>query len=152
MRGLLHIIVALVLCAVYSYGKERTTPVADKCKNVIDTSQFYRVDNITYLEIYDAHRKVKVGDKVTLKDLDDLFGEPFVVNIRKQTSNDWRLYEQEVSVGQFLPKQPGDTLVMMRRVYGRERDWIVWINLEVQNSDSLRVLNFLAYDNSNVDI
>ncbi|MDE6109462.1 MAG: hypothetical protein K2F72_04150 [Muribaculaceae bacterium] len=51
-----------------------------------------------------------------------------------------------------MPAQIGDTLVMMRRVYGREGDWIIWIDLEIQSSDSLRVLNFVAYDNSKVEI
>lgn len=89
---------------------------------------------------------------VILEDLDNLFGKPFVCDTVKQTSDDWSLYEQESKVADYLPKESGDTLVMMRRIYGREGSWIIWVNLEVQESDSLRVLNFIAYDNGHVDI
>lgn len=89
---------------------------------------------------------------VTLDDLDNLFGEPFVCNTVKQTSNDWSLYEQETKVAKFLPTEVGDTLLMMRRIYGQEGNRIIWIDLEAQESDSLRALNFIAYDNSHVDI
>lgn len=43
-------------------------------------------------------------------------------------------------------------LVMMRRIYGNPGDWMIWIDLEIKETDSLRVLCFLAYDNSQIDI
>ena len=151
MKSLLHILIAFVLIAFYSCGKQNTVPNANKDDNSFDFSQFYRV-NESDKYIYDAHRNVPLGKMVTLDDLDNLFGEPFVCDTVKQTSNDWALYEQEGRVADFLPTETGDTLVMMRRIYGKQGDWIIWIDLEIQKSDSLRALNFLAYDNSEVDI
>lgn len=103
-------------------------------------------------DIYDAHREVPLGKMVVLSDLDSLFGKALWCDTVRQTSDGWALYEQECQAADFIPAQIGDTLVMMRRVYGREGDWIIWIDLEIQSSDSLRVLNFVAYDNSLVEI
>lgn len=127
------------------------TEEAGKSSDKFDFSQFYRTHSSDKY-IYDAHRNVPLGGMVTSDGLDSLFGRPFVCNTVKQTSNDWSLYEQETQVADFLPEEIGDTLVMMRRIYGQQGDWIVWINLEILESDSLRVLNFIAYDNSNIDI
>lgn len=102
--------------------------------------------------IFDAHRNVPLGKTVVITDLDSLFGVPILSDTVLQTSNSWALYEQESQAADFLPTETGDTLVMMRRIYGREGDWIVWIDLEILGSDSLRVLNFLAYDNSQIEI
>ena len=51
-----------------------------------------------------------------------------------------------------MPTEIGDTLVMMRRIYGRDGGWLIWIDLEIQDSDTMRALNFLAYDNSQIEI
>jgi len=51
-----------------------------------------------------------------------------------------------------MPTQSTDTLIMMRRIYGHEGDWLIWVDLEIQNSDSLRVLGFIAYDNSQIEM
>ena len=79
--------------------------------------------------LYDTHPDVPLGEMVALNDLDSIFGNPIMCDTITQTSDDWSLYEQESQVG-----------------------WLYWIDLEIQNSDSLRVLNFLAYDNSKVEI
>lgn len=149
MRNFIYVIMALVLAAFYSCGRQQAIEDADKIGD-FDFSLFYRNTSDGY--VYAAHRNVQVGHMVTLNDLDSLFGKPFVCNTVKQTSGDWQLYEQETPVCDFLPTEVGDTLVMMRRIYGKQRDWMVWIDLEVLGSDSLRVLNFLAYDNSRIDI
>lgn len=151
MKSLLHILIAFVLIALYSCGKQKTVPDANKNDYGYDFSLFYQA-NGTGEYIYDAHRNVPLGKMVVLSDLDNLFGKPFVCDTVKQTYNDWALYEQECQAADFMPSEMGDTLVMMRRIYGKQGDWIIWIDLEIQKSDSLRVLNFLAYDNSEVDI
>lgn len=149
MRNIIYIIMALGIAAFYSCGREQAAEDADK-NDRFDFSLFYHKSSDGC--VYGAHRNVPVGHMVTLNDLDSLFGKPFVCNTVTQTAGDWRLYEQETPLCDFLPTEPGDTLVMMRRIYGKQRDWMVWIDLEVLGSDSLRVLNFLAYDNSRVDI
>lgn len=65
---------------------------------------------------------------------------------------EWALHEQECQAADFMPSEIGDTLVMLRRIYGKDGDWLIWIDLEVRQSDSLRVINFIAYDNSRIDI
>lgn len=153
MKHLLHIFMALAIFAVFSCGRQRTAPNADSdsSDSTFDFSQFYRVHE-SEESIYDAHRNVPLGKMVALHDLDSIFGKPILCDTVRQTSNDWSLYEQENQAAEFLPAETGDTLIMMRRVYGKEGDWLIWIDLEIQNSDSLRVLNFLAYDNSQVEI
>ena len=150
MKHIAYILIAFALSALLSCGKQQSDSDSDSRKS-IDFSLFYRVDESDKC-IYDAHRKVPLGEKVTLADLDNLFGEPFVCDTTLQTLGKWSLYEQEWTVERFLPTEAGDTLIMMRRIYGEPGDWMIWINLEVQESDSLRVLNFLAYDNSRIDM
>lgn len=151
MRFLIRIVAAIFVLSVYSCGKQRAVAEADKSDTKFDFSEFYRVhDSDEY--IYDAHRKVPLGKMVALNDLDSLFGKPLLCDTVKQTAKEWSLYEQESQAADFLPTESGDTLVMMRRIYGREGDWMIWIDLEIMNADSLRVLNFLAYDNSQVEI
>lgn len=152
MRYLLHIIIASVLLAVYSCSKPVKADAKPPRESPFDFSQFYSMSSRDEEGIYDAHRKVPLGKRVTLHDLDNLFGKPFFNDTAVLTVNNWGLYEQETPVGRFLPTEIGDTLVMMRRVYGRSGDWIVWINLEIQDTDSLKVLNFIAYDNSHIEI
>lgn len=151
MKGLLYILISFVLVAFYSCGRHGAVSDADRNDNGFDFSSFYRANGSDEY-IYDAHRNVPLGKAVTLTDLDSLFGKPFVCDTVRQTSNDWALYEQECQAADFMPDEIGDTLVMMRRIYGKQGDWIIWIDLEIQKSDSLRVLNFLAYDNSHIDI
>lgn len=151
MRYLFHVIAAIVLLGGYSCGKQPSISDADEKGNAFDFSLFYSVDSSDEF-FYDAHRNVPLGKMVTVGRLDSLFGNPFVCDTVEQTSNGWSLYEQEGRVADFLPTVISDTLVMMRRIYGREGDWIVWIDLEIKEQDSLRVLNFIAYDNSEIDI
>lgn len=151
MRPLFYILIAFVISALYSCGKRQTGSDTNKNDSSFDFTLFYRV-NESDKYIYDAHRNVPLGKMITLEDLDNLFGDPFVCNTVKQTLDNWSLYEQETKVAEFLPTEVGDTLLMMRRIYGKEGNWIIWIDLEVQESDSLRVLNFIAYDNSQIDI
>lgn len=151
MRTIPLIFIVFVLSAFCSCGKQQTGSDTNDNDISFDFSLFYRV-NESDKYIYDAHLNLPLGKFVTLEGLDSLFGDPFVCNTVKQTSDDWSLYEQESKVADYLPKEPGDTLVMMRRIYGREGSWIIWVDLEVQESDSLRVLNFIAYDNGHVDI
>ena len=150
MKHIAYILIAFVFSALISCGKQQSDSDSDSRKS-IDLSLFYRVESSDKC-IYDAHRKVPLGEKVTLADLDNLFGEHFVCDTTLQTLGKWSLYEQEWTVERFLPTEAGDTLIMMRRIYGEPGDWMIWINLEVQESDSLRVLNFLAYDNSRIDM
>ncbi len=149
MKKLLYILLTFVLVTVYSCGKQRTVSDANKTDHAFDFSLFYHKSSDGY--IYDAHRKVPLGKFVTLNNLDELFGEPLLCDTVIQTS-DWALFEQETQAAQFMPTQSGDTLIMMRRIYGQEGDWLIWIDLEIQNSDSLKVLGFLAYDNSKIEI
>lgn len=148
---IIYILITFALSALYSCGKQQTGSDTNKNDSSFDFTLFYHVNESNEC-IYDAHRKVPLGKMVTLDDLDNLFGEPFVCNTVKQALGNRSLYEQEFDVAKFLPTEVGDTLVMMRRLYGKEGNWIIWIDLEVQESDSLRVLNFIAYDNSQVDI
>ena len=152
MRYLLHIIIASVLLAVYSCSKPMKADAKPQRESPFDFSQFYSMSSRDEGGIYDAHRKVPLGKRVTLHGLDSLFGKPFFNDTAVLTVNNRGLYEQETPVGRFLPTEIGDTLVMMRRVYGRSGDWIIWINLEIQDTDSLKVLNFIAYDNSYIQI
>lgn len=151
MKHSLNILIVLVILAVYSCGKQRTVPNADNNDISFDFSQFYRVHESDKY-IFDAHRNVQLGKTVVLNDLDSLFGEPILCDTVKQTSNGWSLYEQEPQAANFMPTEIGDTLIMMRRIYGKSGDWIIWIDLEIQDTNTLRVLNFLAYDNSQIDI
>lgn len=151
MKSLLYILIAFALTGLYSCGKQQTVANSNKTDNAFDFSLFYNV-NSSDEYIYNAHRNVPLGKLVALNDLDSLFGKPFMCDTVTQTSQDWALYEQEGQAADFLPTEVGDTLLMMRRIYGQEGDWMIWIDLEIQNSDSLRVLNFIAYDNSEVDI
>lgn len=151
MKYLLNIIIAFLILGVFACSKQRATPNADSNDITFDFSQFYRVHESDEY-IYDAHRKVPLGKMVVLNDMDSIFGKPIMCDTVTQTSNEWSLYEQENQAANFLPSEIGDTLIMMRRVYGKEGDWIIWIDLEIQNSDSLRVLNFIAYDNSHVEL
>ena len=151
MRKFCFILLPFILIEFYSCGKSQSVPNVNKNDKGLDFSLFYRL-NESDEYIYDAHRKLPFGKMVTLTHLDNLFGKPFVCDTVKQTSNDWALYEQECQAADFMPAEIGDTLVMIRRIYGKEGDWIIWIDLEIQKSDSLRVLNFIAYDNSEVDI
>lgn len=152
MKHLPIIIIAFLFLAIFACSKQQAISNADNNNNSFDFSQFYDLHKSDNEHIYDAHRSVPLGKMVALVDLDSIFGRPFMCDTVKQTSNDWSLYEQEGQAADFLPTEIGDTLVMMRRIYGKEGDWIIWIDLEIQNSDSLRVLNFIAYDNSQVDI
>ena len=161
MKCIIHILIVLAIIAVGSCIRQKADSNVDKevsksdCR--FDISLFYQPDTDSFEEdeeevyVYKAHRKVSLGGYVTIEDLDSLFGEPFMCNLTKQTMKDWALYEQESTVVDYLPETPEDTLLMMRRVYGKQRDWMVWINLEVLDSDSLRVLNFIAYNNDFVD-
>lgn len=152
MKHLPKIIIAFLFLAILACSKQRAISNADNNNNSFDFSQFYNLHESDNEVIYDAHRSVPLGKMVALVDLDSIFGRPFMCDTVKQTSNDWSLYEQEGQAADFLPTEICDTLIMMRRIYGKEGDWIIWIDLEIQNSDSLRVLNFIAYDNSQVDI
>ena len=152
MKHLTNIIIAFLFLAVLACSKQRAISNADNNNNSFDFSQFYNLHESANEYIYDAHRSVPLGKMVALVDLDSIFGRPFMCDTVKQTSNDWSLYEQEGQAADFLPTEICDTLIMMRRIYGKEGDWIIWIDLEIQNSDSLRALNFIAYDNSQVDI
>lgn len=152
MKQLPKILIAFLFLVVFACSKQRAIPNADTNNSSFDFSQFYNSYESDNEYIYDAHRNVPLGKMVSLNDLDSIFGNPFMCDTVTQTFNDWSLYEQESSAADFLPTEIGDTLIMMRRIYGKERDWIIWIDLEIQNSDSLRVLNFIAYDNNIVDI
>ncbi len=156
MKSLPYILIAVALSAFYSCGKQQTDSETNQNDEVsktdkkFDFSLFYHVyESEDY--IYDAHRKVPVDKMVTLNDLDNLFGDSFYCDTVNQTV-DWALNEQEHSAAKFMPKEVGDTLVMMRRIYGNPGDWMIWIDLEIKETDSLRVLCFLAYDNSQIDI
>lgn len=149
MKKLLYIILTFIFLTAYSCGKQRPVQDANKTDNAFDFSLFYQKSSDGY--IYDAHRNVPLGKFVTLNNLDNLFGEPLLCDTVIQTS-DWALFEQETQAAQFMPTQSADTLIMMRRIYGKEGDWLIWIDLEIQNSDSLKVLGFIAYDNSNIEI
>lgn len=151
MKHLPNIIIAFLILAVFSCTKQRPISNAASDNVTFDFSQFYRV-NETDEYIYDAHRNVPLGRLVALKDLDSIFGKPIMCDTVTQTLEDWSLFEQEGQVANFLPSEKGDTLVMMRRIYGKNGDWLIWIDLEIQDTDSLRVLNFIAYDNSQIDI
>lgn len=143
--------ILFLIFAVLACSKQQANPNADTTSSTFDFSQFYRVHEYDEY-IYDAHRNVPLGRLIVLNDLDSLFGKPVMCDTVAQTSNAWSLYEQECQAADFLPTEIGDTLIMMRRIYGKEGDWLIWIDLEIQNSDSLRVLNFIAYDNSQVEI
>lgn len=149
MKTLLYILLAFVLLTAYSCGKQRPVSDTNKTDNAFDFSLFYQKSSDGY--IYDAHRNVPLGKFVTLNDLNNLFGNPLLCDTVIQTS-DWALFEQEGQAAQFMPTQPTDTLIMMRRIYGQPGDWLIWVDLEIQNSDSLRVLGFIAYDNSQIEI
>lgn len=151
MKYLLNIIIAFLILVVFACSKQQATPNSDSNDITFDFSQFYRVHESDE-DIYDAHHNIPLGKMVVLNDMDSIFGKPIICDTVTQTSNDWSLYEQENQASNFLPSEIGDTLIMMRRVYGKEGDWLIWIDLEIQNSDSLRVLNFIAYDNSHVEM
>lgn len=151
MKHLLNILIASLILVVFACNRQRAIPNADTNDVTFDFSQFYRVHESDEY-IYDAHRNIPLGKMIVLNDLDSIFGKPIVCDTVAQTSNDWSLYEQENQAANFLPSEIGDTLIMMRRIYGKEGDWLIWIDLEIQNSDSLRVLNFIAYDNSHVEM
>lgn len=151
MRTLFYIIITFSIAALCSCGRHQSNTDDNKTDKTFDFSLFYRV-NERDKYIFDAHQYVPLGKMVTLNDLDRLFGTPFVCDTVLQTQTDWSLYEQESQAAQFLPTEKGDTLVMMRRIYGQQGDWLIWIDLEIQHPDSLRVLNFIAYDNSQIEI
>lgn len=154
MKQAFIILIAFVLLVAYSCDKQRNDSTIDESEINFDFSQFYNTDStrdfITEY-IYDAHQCVPVGKMVALSDLDNLFGTPFFCDTVWQT-NDWGLFEQEYKASRFMPTEDGDTLIMMRRIYGEQGDWMIWIDLEIQDTDSLRVLSFIAYDNSYVDM
>ena len=151
MKHLSKILIAFLIIAVFSCCLQQEKTNADTDESLLDFSQFYHVhENNEY--IYDAHRNVPIGKMIVLKDLDSIFGTPMICDTIIQTSTDWSLQEQECRAAKYLPKEIGDTLVMMRRIYGNVGDWLIWIDLEIQNTDSLRVLGFIAYDNSQVEI
>lgn len=151
MKYLTEILISFLFLSVLACSKQPVVPNADSNNISFDFTQFYRVHESDEY-IYDAHRNVPLGKMITLKNLDSIFGKPLLCDTVTQTSNDWSLYEQESQAANFLPSETGDTLTMMRRIYGNEGDWLIWIDLEIQNSDSLRILNFIAYDNSHVDL
>lgn len=151
MKYLTEIIISFLFLSVLACSKQPVVPNADSNNISFDFTQFYRVHESDEY-IYDAHRNVPLGKMITLNNLDSIFGKPLLCDTVTQTSNDWSLYEQESQAANFLPSETGDTLTMMRRIYGNEGDWLIWIDLEIQNSDSLRILNFIAYDNSHVDL
>lgn len=141
MKYLPKILIAFLILAVFACSKQRAISNADS--NNSSPEEEY---------LYDTHPDVPLGEMVALNDLDSIFGNPIMCDTITQTSDDWSLYEQESQVADFLPTEIGDTLIMMRRIYGKQGGWLYWIDLEIQNSDSMRVLNFLAYDNSKVEI
>lgn len=147
----MKLVAVLAILASCSCSKQRSVDVADRNDITFDLSLCYHKHGSDKY-IFDAHRNVPLGKTVVITDLDSLFGVPILSDTVLQTSNSWALYEQESQAADFLPTETGDTLVMMRRIYGREGDWIVCIDLEILASDSLRVLNFLAYDNSQIEI
>lgn len=151
MKYLTEIIISFLFLSFLACSKQPVVPNADSNNISFDFTQFYRVHESDEY-IYDAHRNVPLGKMITLNNLDSIFGKPLLCDTVTQTSNDWSLYEQESQAANFLPSETGDTLTMMRRIYGNEGDWLIWIDLEIQNSDSLRILNFIAYDNSHVDL
>lgn len=151
MKYYLGAVLTLVFIAVYSCGKQRSVPIAESNNISFDFSQFYHIHETNEC-IFDAHRNVPLGKKVAINSLDSLFGVPIVCDTVMQTANGWSLYEQECQAAAFMPTEIGDTLVMMRRIYGRDGDWLIWIDLELHDRDSLRVLNFIAYDNSRIEI
>lgn len=151
MKYLTEIIISFLFLSSLACSKQPVVPNADSNNISFDFTQFYRVHESDEY-IYDAHRNVPLGKMITLNNLDSIFGKPLLCDTVTQTSNDWSLYEQESQAANFLPSETGDTLTMMRRIYGNEGDWLIWIDLEIQNSDSLRILNFIAYDNSHVDL
>lgn len=151
MKHLPEIFALFLILAVLACSKRQAIPNADSNNITFDFSQFYHVHEFDEY-IYDAHRNVPLGRMIVLNDLDSLFGKPVLCDTVVQTSNAWSLYEQECQAADFLPTEIGDTLIMMRRIYGKEGDWLIWIDLEIQNLDSLRVMNFIAYDNSQVEI
>ena len=154
MKKLLNILVALSVLAIYSYGTQQSVPDTNKNDFAFDFSKFYNIDNNDVFgdAVYYYHRDVPVGKYVVIDDLDSIFGKTFLCDTVYQSLNSRRLYEQEVGASRFFPTMKGDTLVMLRRVYGHPGDWMIWIALEITNTDSLRVLNFIAYDNSTVQI
>lgn len=151
MKYLTEILISFLFLSVLACSKQPVVPNADSNNISFDFTQFYRVHESDEY-IYDAHRNVPLGKMITLNNLDSIFGKPLLCDTVTQTSNDWSLYEQESQAANFLPSEAGDTLTMMRRIYGNEGDWLIWIDLEIQNSDSLRILNFIAYDNNHVDL
>ncbi len=151
MKYLTEILIAFLFLAVFSCTKQRAISNADSNESSFNFSHFYRVHESDEY-IYDAHSNVPLGKMVALYNLDSIFGKPIMCDTVTQTSNNWSLYEQECQTAKFLPSEIGDTLIMMRRIYGKEGDWLIWIDLEIQNSDSLRVLNFIAYDNSHIEM
>ena len=153
MKHLPKILIAFLTIAVFSCSKQQAIPNANADTNdsMFDFSQFYHVDEYDEY-IYDAHRNVPIGKMIVLNDLDSIFGKPIICDTITQTSTDWSLHEQECQAANYMPTEMGDTLIMMRRIYGKVQDWLIWIDLEIQNTDSLRVLGFIAYDNSHVEI
>lgn len=151
MKYLTEILISFLFLSVLACSKQPVVPNADSNNISFDFTQFYRVHESDEY-IYDAHRNVPLGKMITSNNLDSIFGKPLLCDTVAQTSNDWSLYEQESQAANFLPSETGDTLTMMRRIYGNEGDWLIWIDLEIQNSDSLRILNFIAYDNNHVDL
>ncbi|MDE7375386.1 MAG: hypothetical protein K2N16_00900, partial [Muribaculaceae bacterium] len=153
-KQIVPILIAFLLSTAFSCDKQRNDSAIEENKINFDFSKFYNPDSTPdFLKeyIYEAHQCVPIGGMVAINDLDSLFGTPFYCDTTWQT-NDWALAEQEFSASKFLPTEPGDTLVMMRRIYGEQGDWIIWIDLEIQGADSLRVLSFIAYDNSEVEM
>lgn len=151
MKFLPKFLISFIILAVLACSKQRAVTNDETEDTTFDFSQFYRV-NESDKYIYDAHHNVPLGKMVVLNDLDSIFGKPIMCDTVTQTYNDWSLYEQENQAANYLPSEIGDTLIMMRRIYGKEGDWLIWIDLEIQNSDSLRVLNFIAYDNSQIEM
>ncbi len=149
MKKLFYFLLLIVLAAAYSCGKQRHVSDMNKSCTTFDFSLFKQKSSNGL--IYEAHKNVPLGACVELKDLDNLFGKPLLCDTIIQTS-DWALFEQETQAAQFMPTQPNDTLVMMRRIYGQEGNWLIWVDLEIQNSDSLKVLGFIAYDNSQIEM
>lgn len=148
-----HLLAAGILFAVCSCSSTQPTTDSDINVEGLDFSLFYHADSSTYTDdyIYDAHRAVQLGKPVRLATLDSLFGKPMLCDTVLQTL-EWALHEQECQAADFMPSEIGDTLVMLRRIYGKDGDWLIWIDLEVRQSDSLRVINIIAYDNSRIDI
>lgn len=151
MKHLPKFLIAYLVLAVFACSRPRAISNTDTNNSTFDFSQFYRAHE-SDVYIYDAHHNVPLGKMIVLNDLDSIFGKPIMCDTVTQISNDWSLYEQECQAANFMPTDIGDTLIMMRRIYGKEGNWLIWIDLEIQNTDSLRVLNFIAYDNSHIDM